>query len=215
MCSDSKVEKPMFSIRRFFSAIVIAFTFLSVSATQAAESKPSAVIEAFQAQLLEVMKGARRMDVAERYKKLLPAVDTAFNLRLMIRIAIGNYWQTATPEQRDAVSDAFKRMNIATVATLFDGYSGQVFETVGESDGPQKTTLVETRLVNPDKTSVKLVYRTLLREGRWQIIDVIVDDGISEVQVRQSEYATTLAEGGIGRLTEMLKSKANQLLMDN
>lgn len=173
---------------------------------------PKAVVESFQADLLEVMKSARGLDVRARYDRLLPAVHRAFGLRLMVRIAAGKYWDDATPAQRDALVQAFTRMNIATVATLFDGFSGQVFEVVGEEDGPQNTRMVRTRIVNPDRSSVKLVYRMILVGDEWRIIDVIVDDGISEVQVRRSEYAKTLADGGIERLTAMLAAKAKELV---
>ncbi len=173
---------------------------------------PTAVVESFQAELLEVMKGARRLDVAQRYERLMPGVEKAFNLRLMARMAVGSHWDRASETQRDALDSAFTRMNVATVATLFDGYSGQTFEVDGESAGPQETRLVQTRIVSPDRSSVKLVYRLIQLEGRWQIIDVIVDDGISELQTRRSEYAKSLSEGGIDRLSAVLEAKAKELL---
>jgi hypothetical protein len=34
---------------------------------------------------------------------------------------------------------AFKHMSISVLATLFDSYSGQIFETAGEKPGRQMT----------------------------------------------------------------------------
>lgn len=191
---------------------VLALLISAPFASAQTEATPSAVIESFQNDLLEVMRSARRLDVAQRYERLLPAVEKSFNLRVMIRTIVGRHWDDATAEQRERLSVAFKQMNIATVATLFDGYSGQVFEIFGDVPGPQETRLVQTRIVSPDRSSVKLVYRMIKLENRWQIIDVIVDDGISETQTRRSEYAKALSEGGVDRLSSVLAAKAKELL---
>jgi phospholipid transport system substrate-binding protein len=193
-------------------ALVIGLLIAIAQPAAAQTQTATTVVEAFQGELLEVMKMARRLDVAERYEKLLPSVEKAFNLRLMVRMATSPYWDKASDAQRDSVTLAFKRMNIATVATLFDGYSGQVFEISGESEGPQNTRLVQTKIVSPDRSAVKLVYRLIQLEGRWQIIDVIVDDGISEIQTRRSEYAKSLSQGGVDLLSSVLEAKAKELL---
>ena len=55
-------------------------------------------------------------------------------------------------------------------------------------------------------------YVTRKFEGQWQIIDVIVDGGISELKVRISEYRQTLNTGGIEALITLLTRKSKDLL---
>ncbi|MCH7646425.1 MAG: cyclic nucleotide-binding domain-containing protein, partial [Nitrospinae bacterium] len=64
----------------------------------------------------------------------------------------------ATPELHEYLG-AVKRVYAMTdgLATLFDGYSGQTFVIVGENPGPQRTRIVETRIVDPDRCGEGLI----------------------------------------------------------
>lgn len=182
------------------------------AAALAEENDPVAITQRFQDQLLEVMKVAKTLSVSERYDRLVPAVEEAFYLPLMIGTATGSHWKQATPEERKRLTEAFKKKNISTVATLFDGYSGQTFHIDGQKPAPQNTRLVKTRIVDPDGSSVNLDYRLIQIAGRWWIIDVIVDEGISEMSVRRSEYSDILKKQGLAGLTAALTAKADELL---
>ena len=103
-------------------------------------------------------------------------------------------------------------MSIATLATLFDGYNGEVFETVGERIGPSKTTIVLTNLVKKDKSKINIAYVARQFGGKWQLIDVVVDNGISELKVRRSEYALILRKSGMIGLIKLLNDKAIDLM---
>ncbi len=103
-------------------------------------------------------------------------------------------------------------MNISTLATLFSGYSGQTFRTRAQKKGPQETIIVGTELVDPDGSTVELDYVTKQTNGKWLIVDVIVDGGISELTVRKSEYSLVLRQKGIQGLIDVLNSKADELI---
>lgn len=194
-----------------FRSLLISITLLSFPLTASA-AEPADLVQHFQEQLLAVMKDAKTLTVRQRYDRLLPTVEEAFSLPIMIGMATGSYWKHASREEKLRLVTAFKRKNISTVATLFDGYSGQKFEIDGEKPAPQNTRLVQTRIVSPDGSSVSLDYRVIQIRGRWWIIDVIVDRGISEMSVRRSEFSNTLKEKGIAGLTALLGAKADELL---
>lgn len=178
----------------------------------AAEPTPSAMITKFQGNLIETMKQAKALGVKGRYERLAKPIDETFHVRLMAGIAAGDHWKGATETQRTRLVEAFRRMAIATLATMITGYDGQVFENLGEKAGPQNTTIVDTRLVDADDSKVSLAYVGRQFDGQWRFIDVIVDSGISELKVRQSEYARTLRDSGIEGLIALLDGKANELL---
>lgn len=194
-----------------FRSLLISITLLSFPLTASA-AEPTDLVQHFQEQLLAVMKEAKTLTVRQRYDRLVPAVEEAFSLPIMIGTATGSYWQHASREEKQRLVTAFKRKNISTVATLFDGYSGQEFKIDGVKPAPQNTQLVQTRIVSPDGSSVNLDYRVIQIRGRWWIIDVIVDKGISEMSVRRSEFSSTLKEKGIAGLTALLGAKADELL---
>ena len=199
---------------RPFRVFVFLFTisvFISDSPPVQAESA-STTVERFQASLLQVMQSALGSSVQQRYDKLAPAVSNTFHVPLMTQIATGRHWSTAQPNEKAAVVAAFQRMSIATLATLFDGYNGEVFETIGERHGPSKTTIVLTNLVKADESKVNLAYVARQFAGKWQVIDVVVDNGISELKVRRSEYTLILRKSGMAGLIKLLNDKANNLM---
>ena len=204
----------MFRIPRILLLVVASFTLGLSNTARASSETPVQIVETFQAGLLSVMQNAHLMSVRERYDMLKPAVEKAFHFPIMTSIATGSYWKSASAPQRTALVDAFKRNNISTVATLFDGYSGEVFKTVGERAAPQNSRMVETHLKSRDGSAVKLDYRLVQIDARWWVIDVIVDDGISEMSVRKSEYRDILAKGGVNHLTAVLDAKVKELLTE-
>jgi len=181
-------------------------------AASAATATASELATEFHDNLLAVMKQAKSLGITGRYQRLASRIERSFNLPLMIQVAAGAYWQKATPEQLDKLIAAFTRLSISTYASNFDGFSGESFETHGEKPGPQNTTLVSTRIVKASGSPVDIVYVARQSKGEWRIVDVLVDNGISELAVRRSEYRAILQSGGVDGLIATLNAKAEQLL---
>jgi len=201
----------MMSVRGAFLATMLVFLG-SIATSAQAESASDHVTE-FQAGLLSTMKVAETMDVQARYTMLEPTIINTFHLSLMAGLSAGQHWQTATENQRERLVDGFSRMSVATLATLFDGYSGQSFSVTGERSGPQGITFVDTTLKSPGEDSDIIITYVARQFGtKWRLIDVIVDGGISELKVRISEYRLTLNTGGIEALITLLNNKADDLL---
>lgn len=173
---------------------------------------PQAIVAQFQSALVEVMKEAKTLGVRGRFERLNPIVDRAFHIPLMTQIATAAAWAETSDDKRREMVNAFRRMNISTLATLFDGYSGETFKIVGERDGPQNTRIVETVLTKSDKSTNEIAYVARQFSSRWYLIDVVVDRGISEISVRRSEYARILKDQGVDGLVKTLNYKADELL---
>lgn len=202
------MKRVLYRLKTLIFLLSLAF------ASNPALAGPSAseVVERFQTTLIQIMQEAEALSVKQRYDRLSPIVDKSFHIPLMIQIATGNYWKEATPSERAQLVKAFRRMSIAILATLFDGYSGEAFKQVGEKPGPQKTLLVMTKLVKPDKSTVDIVYVSRRFKKSWRIIDVVIDNGISELKVRRSEYNLVLKNKGIPGLISLLNKKADELV---
>ena len=178
----------------------------------AESSKPENVVKEFQKLLISTMRSSKTKSVKERYNTLYSGIDKAFHFPLMTRIVIGNHWIKANRTEKQNIKEAFLNMSASTLATLFSGYNGEHFEFLNTRDGPSNTKLVITNLVKSDNSKIKIIYVTHDFDGGWRIIDVIVDSGISELKVRQSEYQSTLKKFGISGLVRELKARTNSLL---
>ena len=196
-----------------FNSVVLFFALMLLMPTSAKAETASAHVQSFQNGLISVMKEAEQLSVQGRYDRLKPLISDTFNLPLMAALSAGPYWKGANTAQRNRLVSAFTRMSVATLATLFDGYSGEIFTLNGEKQGPQGITFVITILTSPSRQNgVEISYVARQSEGTWRLIDVIVDGGISEMKVRISEYTQTLKIGGISALSTLLEDKARQLL---
>jgi len=201
----------MWGSRRFYGAILILALAIAPVCAQAGTA--SELVANFQGGLLSVMKEAKSLGVKGRYERLKPVIKETFHLSLMAALSAGPHWQKATNDQRNRLVQAFTGMSIATLATLFDGYSGEQFNVVGERPGPQGIIFVDTALTVPGRDSnVQISYVARRFDGEWRLIDVIVDGGISELKVRISEYRQTLSQGGVEALIRLLDNKAGDLL---
>ena len=191
--------------------IIIIFGLL-VYPTGVLSAEPRKVVDRFHEVLLSVMKKASSTSVTARYKELKPEIEKAFNLPFMIRITVGPRWNTASNQQKRELIEAFKSMSVGTYASRFNGYSGQIFKTLKVRAGPKGTRLVDTRIESPNDESVRITYVMGKFGDKWNIIDVLLDRGISEMAVRVSEYRSILRSRGVGSLARALSKKAANLL---
>ena len=200
-------------MRSFTLSVLLLLAGVLTALPAAAQEDPArTVIQRFQQSLLAVMKEAKSLGVTGRYQRLQPRIEEAFNLPLMIRVATGSFWKKADEEQQSRLVAAFKRLSISTYANRFDGYSGQVFEIVDQRPGPQETVLVKTRIVRPGDSPARLTYVVKEFEGQWRIVDILLDDDISELAVRRSEYNRLLKKNGVDALIATLNDKADGLV---
>lgn len=205
----------MRNLRSLVAAIAITALGLVVQPDAVAASPASAaqkLVDEFHVTLLDVMKRAKSLGVAGRFQKLKPEVGERFDIKLMVALTTGRHWRAAAPQDRKRLADAFHRFSAATYASRFSGFSGQSFKTVDVREGPRKTQLVRTQIVSPGSNPVGITYVTRAVGGAWRIVDVLLDDGISELAVRRSEYRSTLSANGVTGLVQLLNTKSTDLL---
>jgi phospholipid transport system substrate-binding protein len=193
------------------AALFLAASLPSFAATPSATGART-LIDGFHGKLLDVMKNAKSLGISGRFTRLEPEVSRRFDIPLMMALATGKHWREANPADRKRLVDAFQRFSAATYASRFSDFSGQSFETVAIQPGPRKTQLVQTRINRPDDTPVAITYVTRATEAAWRIVDILLDNGISELAIRRSEYRSILNSDGVEGLVRLLDSKTKNLL---
>ncbi len=197
--------------RRLLLALPLAI-LAGRAAVAADPSAAPALIERFYATLLAVMREAKKLSFDERYKRLAPTIEQAFDLGLMTRIAIGPGWAGLAPNQQQRLSAAFARYIISNYANRFDDYGGERFEVSPKAVPNPNGIIVESRLIKSNGEPVNLNY--LLRQdaaGSWKIIDVYLSGTISELATRRSEFSTVLQHGGADALVQLIEQRSAAL----
>lgn len=185
--------------------IVVAVLWAAVAA--AAEPQgPAEVVERLHGTLLEVMKDAHELGYEGRYAKLDPVVRQAFDLRDIVRIAVGSHWGKLSEEDRELLVDTFSRLSVATYASRFDGYSGETFTLDGVEDLKRGRKLVRSGLVKPSGEKIRFDYVLQPEGDGWKIVNVVVD-GVSDLSLKRAQYTATLEAKGFAGLLDELKDK--------
>lgn len=188
--------------------------FLLAARAQAQAASPVQVVERFHAALLEIMKNADRLGIRGRERQIRPEMMQAWNLPAMARIACGQPWNGFTPEQREAITQAFVDYSVTTYAARFDGFSGESFQTHGENAQANGDQMIRTQINRTGgEGPVQLNY--LLRkaqDGSWKIVDIYLTGTISELASRRAEFTALLRDGGPDRLASELRRRTADML---
>lgn len=209
--SSSKVSRLRCGIHGAFAGAVLLLAS-ALSATAAAET-PREVVAAMQSALLDVWERSDDLSAEQRYERLKPALEQAFDFGRMIEVAAGPAWGRATPQEQAQLKEAFTRYSVATYASRFSEYTGQRFDITDQRSGPRDLTLVDTTIVRPAGEAVPLTYVVRTEGDRPQIVDVI-HKGVSEMAVRRSDYRSVLARSGPGELAQRLEQQTEDLLAE-
>ena len=201
--------------RRLFLSLAAALGGLSLigaGGTFAAQSDPAAArIESFDASLLDVMKGGASAGAQGRFRKLTPVVDSAFDIPLMTRVAVGPTWTTMSESDRAALIKGFARLSAASYAHNFDAFGGERFtiEPKVETRGLDK--VVQSHIVPTKGAPTALTYRMRSGPQGWKIVDVYYG-AISQLANRRADFAAPLASGGAKGLLAHLDALTEKLL---
>jgi phospholipid transport system substrate-binding protein len=179
----------------------------------AAAETPQSVVATMQSELLKVWERSEELSAEQRYERLEPALQQAFDFARMIQVAAGPAWGRATPEEQAELKQAFTRYSVATYASRFSEYTGQRFDITEQRTGPRDLTLVDTIIIRPAGEAVPITYVIGAETGAPRIVDII-HRGVSEMAVRRSDYRSILARSGPRELARRLEQQANDLLKD-
>lgn len=192
------------------AALLLAAAPLATSPAWAADPAQDRV-EAFNDALLGAMKAGKAAGVQGRAKKLQPAVDAAFDIPLMTRVAVGADWAKIPADDQAKLVRAFERVAALNWAKNFDAYEGEKFQVGGvDSRGPDK--LVRNQIVPKKGAPTNLNFR--LRQnagGEWKIVDVFYNGSISSIATQRSDFAPALKAGGASALLKKLDDQADRL----
>ncbi len=145
---------------------------------------------------------------AQRAQVLAPAIDTVFNLQVVLQNSLGQRYRTLPDTQKQQLLDQFRQFTIARYVSNFapggtDRFQVNPAATASPLAGEQ---IVHTRIVAGDGgTDVNYV----MRQGPagWQVVDVLLNGNISQVAVQRADFGSSLISGDATPLIDSLRKK--------
>ena len=188
------------------NTLMLAAVALMIAGSQPALAAPdpAAPIAAFDEALLGAMKTGKAASLAARTAKLLPVVKATHDLPAMAALVVGPAWATMGAGDRAALVEAFARHSALSYAANFASFSGERFAVDPKVVVRGGDRVVRTTIAGKDGTT-PLDYR--MRDGGsgWKIVDIFAE-GVSQIAVQRSEFASIVKAGGVAALAKKLNA---------
>lgn len=192
-------------MKRYLTAFLAAAV---VSTAAYAQTAPDALVKSAVEGTVAAMKAdsqARGGDMA----KITQLVETHFvpatDFQRTTRIAVGNAWSTATPEQQKQLYEQFTQLLVRTYATSLSQLRDQdvtfKFLPVNVPAGA-KDAVVQSHVISRGGDDA-IDYRLTKGPSGWKIYDINMM-GAWLIQVYQTQFADQIAKGGIDGLIKFL-----------
>lgn len=192
----------------FFQLIlgILLLTLGSWSAHADAVADARRPVDRLNEALISVMKDAKSLGYQGRYKKLDPVVKESFEFEAVAQIALGSHWKPLEKAQKLAFVEKLTDLSVATYAAQFNSYGGESFKFDSSQDMKSDRLLLRYFLEAPKEKPIKFEYVVDQLNGRWQIINIIVD-GISDLALKKAQYASIIDKEGFDSLLKKLAQK--------
>ena len=176
------------------------------------KDEPPKFVQDVADELLVVLKNdpqVRQQDVARINEVVQEHIMPYVDFERTTRLAAGKYWRQATPEQREALSAAFKNTLIRTysgaLTKVDNGTSMQVLPFRAEANA--KDVVVRSNVVQGANTQpIRVDYRLRLEPEGWRIYDINVEN-VWLIQNYRNQFAQEINRSGIDGLIVALNER--------
>jgi len=148
---------------------------------------------------------------AGNQKKIIALVDAKvlphFDFQRMTQLAVGRYWRTATPEQKQELVKQFQDLLVRTYTKVFTVYRDQKIEVKPLRRAPDDTEVTVNTVISKPGSQVTLVdYEMKKAADGWKVFDISIE-GVSMVMSYRGTFASQIQQDGIDGLIKTLSDK--------
>lgn len=139
----------------------------------------------------------------ERNAKYHDILRTAFDLKTIGHFVIGRAWDSAPAEQRQEYMDLFEKLVLKIYGDRLKFYSGESFRVRSVRQESERDFVVGSLVDHPGGAQPTTVdWRVRQEDGKFAIIDVVID-GVSQSVTQRQEYGSIIQRNG-GKLDKLL-----------
>ncbi|MHB1237679.1 MAG: MlaC/ttg2D family ABC transporter substrate-binding protein [Gallionella sp.] len=190
--------------------ILGAAIFCVLGTAHAEVMAPDVLIKSTVDDVITIIKHDKGIQAGDQ-KKIIALVDAKvlphFDFARMTQLAVGKYWRTATPEQKQALTMEFRDMLVRTYTKVFTVYRDQTIEMKPfRMEAADTEVTVKTVINNPGSQSIPVNYEMEKVADGWKVFDISIE-GVSMVMSYRGTFASQIQGGGIDGLIKTLSDK--------
>jgi len=195
------------SNRRTLAAAVLGVLALSGAAAAAANGPRDVVVTTTDG-VIKILKDSSLSRDAKR-DRIEEVVYANVDFDTLSRLVMARNWKSLTPEQQTDFEAEFKKHLSVTYSRNIDSYRNEGVKVVAEREEARGDRTVQTKIVRSDgggANDISVDYRLREKDGRWYIIDVIVE-GVSLVANFRSQFQDIIGSDSPAKLITLLREK--------
>jgi phospholipid transport system substrate-binding protein len=183
--------------------------FCALGAVYAEVIAPDVLIKNTVEEVIAIIKQDKDIQAGDP-RKINALVDAKvlphFDFVRMTQLAVGKYWRTATPEQKQALVTEFRNMLVRTYTKVFTVYRDQTVEVKSFKMEDEGEATVKTVINKPGSQPIPVDYEMKKAGDDWKAFDISVE-GVSMVMSYRGTFASEIQEKGIDGLIKTLSDK--------
>ncbi|MDX1606821.1 MAG: ABC transporter substrate-binding protein [Candidatus Competibacterales bacterium] len=197
-------------MKRLIASVLLLGLLVTV---QAQAAKPEAALEMVRdtaqqmLEALEANKAELEQDTSRLYELVREIVLPHFDFTTIARWVMGRHWRTASAEQRQAFTEAFRTLLVRTYAKALLEYSDQtlVYQPLQAPADTEEVT-VRSEIRRSSGPAIPIHYELHYRDGAWKVYDVAID-GVSLVTNYRSSLGSQIDREGIDSVIQRLRER--------
>jgi phospholipid transport system substrate-binding protein len=170
---------------------------------------PMNTVEATVKKVLDVLRDPKlKTPAAKEIKKekLRIIYKDMFDEMEFSKRTLARNWNKFTPQQRVEFVNLFEQILEKTYIDKILDYSNEKIEFYKENMISENQAEIQSKIITSSK-EIPIFYRTLLKDGKWKVYDVVVEN-VSLVQNYRTQFNDILADNTPEQLLEILRKKA-------
>ena len=196
------------SIRRLIVLVMLVAVLGAAGTARAAVEDAVIFINQLGNQAIKTLR-ATDLTLDQRESRFRSLLNRGFDLDFIGRFVLGRYWRVATADQKSDYIALYGEYLLQTYSARLGGYTDESFSVIGARRANDKDIVVSTRLVRPSGMEIAADWRVRVFDGKFRIIDVMVE-GISMAVTQRSEFAAVVQRDGIEGLLAILRARTTK-----
>jgi len=201
--------------KKLFARLMLVVFFASAAGFAAGQAQaPDEMVRNVTNEVLTIVRNNKSIQSGDT-RSVLALVDEKvlphFDFNRMTSLAVGARWGSASPEQRERLTTAFRTLLVRTYSNALTQYRDQAIEVKPlRSDPNAKRVKVNTEVRQPGAQPIAIDYSLEQQSQDWKVFDVSVA-GVSLVTNYRSSFTAEISSKGIDGLIASLEAKNKSL----
>ena len=191
---------------KLIGATLLSLLLTTVHVSAASETEtPKAVVQQTIDAATAVLAN-KSLSADQKRKQIEDIVYSHFDFAILSRLVLARHWKEFSSAQQTAFVDEFKRHLSMTYGKNVETNHDERAVLTNVREEKQGDWTVKSKVVRPGAADILVDYRLRMGDGRWQVIDVVIE-GVSLVANFRSQFQEILGNGGPDKLIQLLKDK--------